>query len=118
MCHALSVHELTPPRSQTAVARDYITVAELLHALEQCAGDASVRVVVLRGAGKGSCPGDGLNGMGELPSEFSSVLDHAANHAGLQSCLRELPKPTIAVLDGYAFGVALLVTTNSRKYRS
>ncbi|MDE0658138.1 MAG: hypothetical protein OXI79_00655 [Gammaproteobacteria bacterium] len=26
-----------------------------------------------------------LNGMGELPSEFSSVLDHAANHAGLQS---------------------------------
>ena len=27
------------------------TVAELLHALEQCAGDASIRVVVLRGAG-------------------------------------------------------------------
>ena len=96
---------LNRPKKRNAMTTR--TVAELLHALEQCAGDASVRVVVLRGAGKGFCPGDDLNGMGELPAEFSSVLDHAANHAGLQSCLRELPKPTIAVIHGYAFGVGL-----------
>ena len=81
--------------------------AERLYAVEAASGDDSARVVVVRGAGKGFCPGDELRGMGELPAEFRFRPVAPVSHAALQTALREAPKPTIAVIHGFAFGVGL-----------
>lgn len=96
---------LNRPEKRNAITTRMM--GELLWSLEQCAIDDTVRAVVIRGTGKGFCPGDDLAGMGDLPAEFADILDHAPTHASLQSCLRELMKPTIAAIHGYAFGVGL-----------
>ena len=96
---------LNRPAKRNAINSQML--AELIFALESCALDDSIRVVVIRGTGKGFCPGDDLAGMGELPAEYISALQHPVTHAALQSCLRDMPKPTIAAIHGYAFGVGL-----------
>lgn len=96
---------LNRPEKRNAITT--VMLAELIHALETATTDPAVRVVVLRGTGKGFCPGDDLGGMGALPADFLHTLEHAVNHPSVQACLRECPKPTIAVLHGYAFGVGL-----------
>lgn len=96
---------LNRPEKRNAITT--LMLAELIYALEWCGDDDRVRVVVIRGAGKGFCPGDDLGGMGVLPEGFVHRPKRAISHVALQSCLRELPKPTIAAMHGYAFGVGL-----------
>jgi len=98
---------LTLNRPQKRNAITSLMLAELIFALERCAVDESIRVVIIRGSGVGFCPGDDLSGMGEVSAEYLAALQHPVTHAALQSCLRELPKPTIAVIHGFAFGVGL-----------
>jgi 2-(1,2-epoxy-1,2-dihydrophenyl)acetyl-CoA isomerase len=45
--------------------------------------------------------------MGSLPDGFAYQPQHSLTHAGLQTCLMGLPKPVVAVLHGFAFGVGL-----------
>ena len=101
------VATLTLNRPERRNAITTVMLAELIYALEACADSKAVRVVVLRGAGKGFCPGDDLRGMGPLPEDFSSQPERPVTHAALQAALRELEKPTIAAIHGFAFGVGL-----------
>lgn len=96
---------LNRPERRNAITRTML--AELLFAVEACALDEAVRVVVVRGAGKGFCPGDELRGMGELPPDFAYSPSAPVTHGALQSALRTMPKPIIAAIHGFAFGVGL-----------
>jgi len=96
---------LNRPERRNAITKTML--AELVFAAERCAADDSVRVVIIRGAGKGFCPGDELRGMGELPEDFAFRPEALVSHASLQGILRAMPKPTIAAIHGFAFGVGL-----------
>ncbi|MEX0941477.1 MAG: enoyl-CoA hydratase/isomerase family protein [Pseudomonadales bacterium] len=101
------VATLTLNRPEKRNAITGVMLAELIFALEHCETDKSIRTIILRGSGKGFCPGDDLGGMGQPSAELLEALRHSPSHAELQRCLRELPKPTIAAMHGFAFGVGL-----------
>ncbi len=86
-------------------------IAELIQALHQLAADDSLRFVILRGRGKHFSAGADLAWM-----QASAKLDYAANlHDAhelgeLMNLLYHLPCPTLAVVQGAAFGGAVGLT--------
>ena len=100
---------LNRPERRNAITAEML--AAMIWAVEQAGEDDEVRVLVLRGAGKGFCPGDELRGMGELAENFPyRPTKYENSHLGLQTALRECRKPTIAAIHGFAFGVGLDLT--------
>lgn len=87
-------------------ARNGITnrmVRELGEALRAAAGDASVRVLVLTGAGSTFCPGADLNHFtGGGPDERLT-----AAHLQSTALLHEMPAVTIAAINGACAGAGL-----------
>ena len=84
---------------------------ELLHALEDCDYDESVRVVVLTGAGRAFCAGDDLKGMaepGEPERKFADPVKHYTQGEGrwplIVAKLRAFSKPVIGMVNGHAHG--------------
>jgi 2-(1,2-epoxy-1,2-dihydrophenyl)acetyl-CoA isomerase len=77
---------------------------ELLDTFRSLATDDSVRVVILTGAGKGFCVGQDLARSEELVDAAATVRD---SYVPLALALRALPQPTIAVVNGAAYGAGL-----------
>lgn len=86
-------------------AFDGALIVELTQALVSAGADAAVRVVVLEGSGASFSAGADLNWMRGMAaaSEAENRLDSLAL-ARLMRTLDELPKPTIARVQGAAFG--------------
>lgn len=86
-------------------AFDATLIAALTAALQQAGADAQVRVVVVTGAGAAFSAGADLRWMRSMvsASEADNVADALAL-ARLMRTLDELPKPTIARVNGAAFG--------------
>lgn len=86
-------------------AFDAMLIAALTGALEAVADDDSVRVVVLEGEGPSFSAGADLNWMRGMAaaSEEANRTDSLAL-ARLMRTLDELPRPTIARIQGAAFG--------------
>ncbi|GAA5081659.1 enoyl-CoA hydratase/isomerase family protein [Lysobacter panacisoli] len=86
-------------------AFDAMLIAALTGALEAVADDDSVRVVILEGEGPSFSAGADLNWMRGMAaaSEADNRTDSLAL-ARLMRTLDELPKPTIARVQGAAFG--------------
>ncbi|MEO8410456.1 MAG: enoyl-CoA hydratase-related protein [Propionivibrio sp.] len=100
-----SVGILTLNRADRHNAFDDLLVAELTCALLELEGDPRVRVVVLSAAGKSFCAGVDLNTITRAANH--TLQDHqreARNLALLLTTLNELAKPTIARVQGPAYG--------------
>ena len=103
--HTGAVARLRLHRPQLHNAFDASLIAAMTTALQQLAGDASVRVVVLEGAGASFSAGADLNWMrGMAAASETANRDDALALAHLMRSLDELPKPTIARVHGAAFG--------------
>lgn len=110
---------LNRPDKNNAV--DQLMFEALIEAGQTLASDASIRAVVLHGAGNNFCAGidisvfqgDGIDGaannermrpMGNSPANFFQRAAYA---------WRELPVPVIAAVDGYAFGAGLQIAAGA-----
>lgn len=96
---------LTMNRPGVFNAFDAEMIAELTMALKSAASDDDVRLVVITGSGNCFSAGADLNWMRSLVN--ASLEDNEADAmrlAKLMRCLNYLPKPTIAMVNGAAFG--------------
>ena len=81
-------------------------VNELLYALDDAKGDDAVRVVVLTGAGNAFCAGGDLKQMGGGGGD-GPKLAPKGDYVDLLLRFTTLGKPTVARLNGYAYGGGL-----------
>lgn len=95
---------ITVNRPEKRNAMDVPTRKELRETFETVVNDDDVRVIVLRGAGEGSyISGADLSQTVEF--DHMDGLEYVTKHAqGLYNYVADVPKPTIAAIDGYAFG--------------
>jgi 2-(1,2-epoxy-1,2-dihydrophenyl)acetyl-CoA isomerase len=103
------VATLTFNRPERMNALSTPIMEELLHGLPRLAGDPAVRVVVLTGAGRAFCAGGDVKSMaggGERRSEAEATA-HLRSRMEVSRILHELPKPTIAMINGPAAGAGL-----------
>jgi len=92
---------ITLNRAAQLNALNFRMLRELLALMREVAPRPEVRVVTVRGAGtRAFSSGDDLKGMHPEPG-----FDSAPNaHHPLALLMRELPKPTVALLHGYVLG--------------
>jgi methylglutaconyl-CoA hydratase len=102
---ANGVATLTLNRPEVHNAFDDHLIVQLTHKLRELDHHASVRVVVLAAAGKSFSAGADLNWMKRIArySEAENIRDAVAL-AGLMRALNTMTKPTIARVQGSAFG--------------
>ena len=98
------VSTLTLNRPDSLNALDAPLRRALLAALKDAAKDASIRALVLTGAGRAFCAGADLRG-GSGEREFRRVLTDEYNP--IVTAIRTLPKPVIASVNGVAAGAGM-----------
>ena len=99
------VATVTLNRPKLHNAFDDAMIAALTAALRNLGDDASVRVVVLRGAGKSFCAGGDLGWMRRMAGySHEENLADARALSELMHVLDTLPRPTIAMVHGAAYG--------------
>lgn len=105
---ARGVATVTLNRPEKHNAFDVATLKALRDILQRHGSDPAVRVVVVTGAGKTFCSGADLSEMRALigASEADNLRD-ALHLTDLLGVLNELPKPTVARVNGNAFGGAV-----------
>ncbi|MGR5531192.1 enoyl-CoA hydratase-related protein [Vibrio alfacsensis] len=102
------VATLTLNRTDKHNALDACMIDLLIHRLDYLALRTDVRCLVLRGSGKHFSSGADLNWMKSMAtSTRKQNLDDATNLARLMHTLDSFPQPTVAVVQGSAFGGAL-----------
>ena len=93
------VASVTLNRPDRGNAMNPALIDELGSCIQELGADASVRVIVLRGAGKHFCAGADVGGRGEGEPKFTLGT--------MLETIERTPKPTIAVVQGAAAGGGL-----------
>ncbi len=105
----VTVLTLNRPERMNALSRPML--ADLLDALERLAADNSIGVVVLTGTDPAFCAGGDVKAMAEDKEFHAGPMEQRAQTLrGLMECsrwLHEMPKPTIAMVNGAAAGAGL-----------
>ena len=105
---ARGVARLSLNRPDVHNAFDDVMIAELIAALNSAENDDAVRVLVLQSAGKNFSAGADLNWMRSMAEkDYQQNIDDAGELSLLMQRLDELSKPTIAMVQGAAFGGAV-----------
>jgi 2-(1,2-epoxy-1,2-dihydrophenyl)acetyl-CoA isomerase len=81
----------------------------LLEAAPRLAADAAVGAIVLTGTGRAFCAGGDVKNMAQNSAErpFDEAVAHLRARMEVSRLLHEIPKPTIAMLNGVAAGAGL-----------
>lgn len=95
---------VTVNRPEKRNAMDIPTRKELRAAFQEVGDDDRIRAVVLRGAGEGSfIAGGDIDSFAEF--DHMDGIEYGEKYAqGLYNLVADLPKPTVAAVDGYALG--------------
>lgn len=102
------VAQMVLNRADKHNAFDEVMISEMITVLEHFALSPECRVLVLKANGKNFSAGADLNWMRkQAKMDFSQNLNDANELAKLMSVLDKFPKPTIALIQGAAFGGAL-----------
>ena len=94
------VLSITLNRPERLNAVSFRTLREVQWLVDHAASDPDVRVVTLRGSGtRAFCTGDDMKGMNPEPG-----VDDFHVHRRLITSIREIPKPVVALVYGWALG--------------
>lgn len=105
---ARGVATLTLNRPEVHNAFDDAMIAELIAMLRDLANNDQVRLLLLTANGKNFSAGADLNWMRSMAQKnYQQNLDDANELAALMHKLDKFPKPTIALVQGAAFGGAV-----------
>jgi len=96
----VAVIKLNRPDVYNSVNRELALA--LQQCLDECAADASVRAVLITGAGKAFCAGQDLVEVTSGAVQLSEIVDKHYNPIILK--LRQLEKPVVAAVNGVAAG--------------
>jgi len=89
---------LNNPRKINALSK--IMIAEIIHALDGIAQDESIKVLVIRAAGKHFCAGHNLTEMVDGGvKEYKHIFDQCTR---MMQMIHEIPQPVIAQVQGIA----------------
>jgi 2-(1,2-epoxy-1,2-dihydrophenyl)acetyl-CoA isomerase len=107
------VVRVTLNRPERLNAITWPMMEDLLEVVERCANDGSVRVLVVRGAGRVFSSGDDIGeGMGERRrgGDPEGINTLRGLHYELVKQLLELPKPAVAAIHGRCHGAAWVLS--------
>ncbi|MFO1306076.1 MAG: enoyl-CoA hydratase [Burkholderiales bacterium] len=107
--HGVATLTLNRPERLNAFSAEML--AGLREALARLATDASVRVLVLTGAGRGFCAGGDIKRMasGAIAYEAPDAVSVLREKMELSRALYDFPKPTLASVNGPAAGAGLAI---------
>jgi enoyl-CoA hydratase/carnithine racemase len=100
------VRHLVLQRAEKRNAFNGELISDLGHAMEEAAGDASVRVVVVRGDGPMFSSGMDLNDLRELSESPGQLRRFRRPILSWWNLLEEMPKPTLCQIHGACLGGA------------
>ena len=94
---------ITIARPEVMNCLSFATLLRFRTVLEELRADLSIRCILMRGAGERAfCAGADLKERKSMPVERVPVFVH--NIRGLMDDVESMPQPTLAVVNGFAFG--------------
>lgn len=102
IAHAIATITLNRPAKMNALTRQMWR--DLAEQVVRLHGDASVRVIVLRGAGAHFCAGADIGEFDAVRRNAGTARDYEAVNSAAFAAIRDAPVPTLAAISGTCFG--------------